>query len=135
MADKDDLIQQAKPEAFGEHADKAIIQQVGSGISETQRISLDLLANPALLNKMPAPWTENRAMIVKLFEKVLQHSHICPGAAQPQCCGVGPDQHCSPNWQIREDLEWYALEINKYLGLVDWRLSYVTPTTAALAAD
>jgi hypothetical protein len=135
MSDNDDLIEQAKHNAFGDLAHRSKPRVVGSGISETTKISLDVREDPSRINQMPAPWTENRAMIVQLFEDILQRSRTCPGRDHLQCCGATVDQSCFPSWQEREDPEWYAMEISKYLGLVDWRLGEVTSITAALAAD
>lgn len=74
-------------------------------------------------------------MIERLFIPIFRCSHECPGRDKTQCCRAEPGEACSPNWQEREDPEWYALEINKYLSLVRQRLESVTPITAALAAD
>lgn len=109
--------------------------EVGSGISLTKRASLDLLSGRDILEAVLPPWAENRALIVELFTPIFQRSNQCPGQDKPQCCHAVGDQLCCPSWVEREDPEWYALEINTYLTIVERRLADVNPTTAALAAD
>lgn len=135
MADDDGLLDRLKREAFGKLADDAKVENVGSGTSLTSRMSVDLVAyaDGNELNQMA--WTENPALIMQLFTPIFQRSPICPGRDKTQCCQSGPGEACFPNWQAREDPEWYALEINKYLSQVNRRLQSVTPITAALAAD
>ena len=135
MADDDGPLDRLKREAFGKLADVAKDENVGSGISLTSRMSVDLVAyaDGNELNQMA--WTENPALIAQLFTPIFQRSRICPGRDKAQCCQAGPGDACFPNWQAREDPEWYALQINKYLSQVNRRLQSVTPITAALAAD
>lgn len=134
MADKGDSIDRLKGEFFGELADQAKSDIVGSGISQTSRVSIELARHVEKKAMRPA-WTENPEMVMQLFTPIFERSHICPGRGKTQCCQAGPGDACFPNWQAREDPEWYALEINKYLSLVNQRLTAVTPVAASLAAD
>lgn len=135
MADDIVRIEQAMSAQFGDKLEKANVEVIGSGVSQTTRVSLDLLANPELLGAMPAAWLANRAMIVRLFTPIYERSFQCPGRENQQCCQAVSGQLCFPNWREREDAEWYAQEINTYLSLVDLRLRDATPITSALAAD
>ena len=135
MADDENRFDRLKREAFGKNADEAKVENVGSGISQTSRISLDLLAYANEKDLTQPAWTETPAMIAQLFTPIFQRTRICPGRDKAQCCQAGPGQACFPNWQAREDPEWYAFQINKYLSLVNQRLKAVTPVTASLAAD
>ena len=135
MADDEDRFDRLKKETFGKHADEAKVENAGSGLSETSQISVALVAHADGKDLTQPKWTENPAMIEHLFTPIFERSRLCPGRDKPQCCLAGPREACFPNWQAREDPEWYALEINKYLSLVNQRLESVTPITAALAAD
>lgn len=135
MRKNDDQLHRIKREAFGKMADRAEIRVVGSGVSAVKRVALNLEEDPAHFFQRASPWTENRNMIVTLFADTFQRSLQCPGRGKPECCQAAANIACFPNWREREDPEWYALEINKYLGLVDGRLKAITPVTAALAVD
>lgn len=135
MDDDDDRYDRLKREAFGKLADRAKEESVGSGISKTTRFSVDRVSFAAVSDLEKPAWSQNREMIDRLFTPIFRRSHECPGRDKPQCCRAEPDEACSPNWREREDPEWYALEINRYLSLVNQRLESVTPITAALAAD
>ena len=135
MADDENRFDRLKREAFGKHADEAKVENVGSGISQTSRISLDLVAYANEKDLTQPAWTETPAMIAQLFTPIFQRSRICPGRDKAQCCQAGPGEACFPNWQAREDPEWYALQIDSYLTLVNQRLQSATPISAALAAD
>ncbi len=135
MAQDDERIEQAKRDAFGEKAGLAQAKVVGSGISRTVRLSLDLLAAPELVKALPPPWSENRAMIVGLFEAILVCSRQCPGRDRPQCCHATGDEPCFPNWQEREDIEWYAQQIDMQFSMLDRRLIEASPISAAIVAD
>lgn len=108
---------------------------VGSGISKTTRVAPNLADYPGPLGQLPAPWTENRDMIVSLFTPTFERSLLCPGRNHSRCCKANGDEPCFPSWVEREDSEWYAFEINKYLSAVDHRLRQNAPVSAALAAD
>ncbi len=135
MPEIDDQMEQAKREMFGNMADKVMVQQVGSGISETTRFSLNIFNDPELLANMPAPWTENRDMIVKLFTPIFERSWTCPGKNRVQCCHAEAGQACFPNWQEREDPEWYAQRLNLLLSQVNSRITQEGTHVSALAAD
>ena len=135
MADDVPRLEQAEVAQFNDHAENSRLEVIGSGISQSTRISFDLLANPELLGTLPPPWVANRAMIVKLFTPIFERSFQCPGRSQQQCCQAVSDQSCRPNWREREDAEWYAQQITTYLSMVDRRLQNATSITAALAAD
>ena len=136
MADEIDPIEQAKRAVFGDRADLAKVTTVGSGISQTSRVSVDLLANLDWLNLMTEPWVANRDMVVQLFTPIFERSRRCPGRDQPQCCQRGDaNQPCYPNWREREEPEWYAQQIDVYLSMVDRRLREATASSSALAAD
>ena len=133
----DDVLRNEQAEAaqFGNHAENARAEVVGSGISQATRISFDLLSNPELLGTLPPPWVANRAMIVKLFTPIYERSFQCPGRTRQQCCQSVSGQSCRPNWREREDAEWYAQAINTNLSMIDQRLQSVTSITADVAAD
>ena len=111
----DDMIERVKRDAFGDKADLANSKVVGSGISETARISVKALDAPELLADMPQPWAENREMIKSLFTPFFDRSFHCPGRDRPQCCQSADRQNCVPQWREREDPEGYAREIDTYL--------------------
>ena len=137
----EEKIERAKREMFGEKVEFARDEVIGSGISETTRIALDAFHafhpfdDGERVIEMTTPWVENRAMIVRLFGPVFARRAKCPGRDRPQCCRAEQRQACYPNWQAREDPEWYAQQINVYLSQVEDRLRDVTPVTALLAAD
>jgi hypothetical protein len=131
----EDRIARAKRAAFGDKADLATAVVEGSGISETVRVSLDLRADPELLDRLPLPWTENRDLIVKQFQKSFESSFKCPGRDRDQCCRAEPGEPCSPTWRPHEDAEWYAQKINMYLSQVNRRIWEEGPLVSALAAD
>ena len=135
MADEENLPTELIQDLIVVCVGEAKAEVIGSGISQTTKVSADL--KPQLFGLVLAqqPWTENPAMIAQLFTPIFQRSPICPGRDKTQCCQARPGDACFPNWQAREDPEWYALEINKYLSQVNQRLGSVTPITAALAAD
>ena len=135
MDDDDDRYDRLKREAFGEFADQAKEESVGSGISKTTRFSVDRVSLAAVRDFKQPAWSQNREMIERRFTAIFRRSHECPGRDKPQCCRAEPCEACSPNWHEREDPEWYALEINRYLSMVNQRLKSVAPITAALAAD
>lgn len=122
---------------FGQPGEPTRKEIVGSGISKTTRHvqEWNFYDEPELLNEMPAPWSENRAMIISQFGPVFARLTQCPGRQRPQCCHAQPGHHCFPNWRVREDAEWYAQMISTYLFQLDARLRDVTPVNAALAAD
>jgi hypothetical protein len=128
-------IKQAKIDAFGDKAHLAGHQTVGSTISETTRISLDIILDPDLIANMPLPWTENRDMIIRAFTEIFHRSYICPGADKPQCCSAATGKTCFPKWQEREDPEWYAQKINLLLSQVNDRIQQEGEQVPALAAD
>ena len=135
MPENDTPIERAKREAFGAKAHQAFVEQVGSGISETTRISLIILHDLERLKHMPAPWTENRDMIVALFTPIFERSWQCPGRDHARCCHAEGDQACFPKWREREDPEWYAQAINILLSQVNVRITQEGPLVPALAAD
>lgn len=99
---------------------------VGSGISNTEKIGKTVALadlSPDHLSLLSAPaWSENQTMIASLFGEIYQRSQMCPGRDMHQCCGAADeDAYCTPNWREREDPEWYAQEINKYLSVVNLR--------------
>ena len=101
-------------------------KMVGSGVSTTKKaakmIPLDELSSDDVSRLSPLAWTENQTMISSLFGEIYQRSQMCPGRDTPQCCGAAnEDAYCTPNWREREDPEWYAQEINKYLSVVNLR--------------
>jgi hypothetical protein len=132
---EEERIAEAKRAVFGEKAELATAVVEGSGISETLRVSLDLMDDPQALLRMAAPWAENREMIVQLFKSVLERSRECPGRDHPQCCHAEEGQACSPRWREREDPEWYAQRIHMCLSQVTARVRQQGPLVAALAAD
>lgn len=75
-------IKQAKIDAFGEKADLAKHRTVGSTISETIQISLNVYDNPDLIENMPLPWTENRDMITKAFGDFFSSKPYLPWLGQ-----------------------------------------------------
>lgn len=135
MSESSDPIVSAKREAFGDKADLASVNTVGSGVSESTRMSLNLFHDPGLLEGLPTPWTENRDMIMRLFGPIFERSPQCPGRERAQCCQANQGQACFPNWREREDPEWYALKINSYLSVVNARIVQEGPLVAAVAAD
>ena len=135
MADEEDRLDRLKRGAFGRLADEAKVTSVGSGLSQTTSIAVDLVTHADGRELKQPAWSETPAMIEQLFTPIFQRTGICPGRDQPQCCQASPGKACFPNWQAREDPEWYALEINKCLVMVNQRLKSVTPIGAALAAD
>lgn len=135
MADEDDLLDRLKKEAFGKFADDVKVEEVGSGISQTTTFTVNLAKCVDGRDLKQPAWSENQALIEKLFTPIFQRSRTCPGRDKTHCCQAEPGAPCWPKWKEREDPEWYALQINKYLSLVNQRLNSVTPVTAALAAD
>lgn len=135
MPDNDDQIERIKRDVFGDKADLANVSVTGSGISETRRISLNVLHDFEGLKRLPAPWTENRDMIVALFTPIFERSWHCPGRNDARCCQAEGDQACFPNWREREDPEWYAQAINVLLSQVNARIAQEGPLVPALAAD
>ena len=115
-------------------ADLAEMTVVGSGISETKRVSA-VYHGPRGHEGTPPAWIENRDMVVELFTPIFQRSLQCPGRDQAQCCQEADGQACSPNWREREDLEWYAQNINMLLTQVNSRIEETAGCSAALAAD
>ncbi|MCF8707312.1 hypothetical protein [Rhizorhapis sp. SPR117] len=128
-------IKKAKIDAFGDKAHLARHRTVGSTISETIQISLNVRDNPDFIQNMPLPWTENRNMIISAFEDFFRRSHICPGLNNPRCCHAAAGKYCFPNWQEREDPEWYAQQINLLLSQINDRITQSGPLVPALAAD
>ena len=135
MPDNDEPIEQIKRDLFGAKADLAQIKIAGSGISETQTISLNVLHDPERLERMPAPWTENHDMIVAQFTPIFERSFRCPGRDDARCCQADGDRACFPNWREREDPEWYAQTINLLLSQVNARIKQEGSLVPALAAD
>lgn len=135
MADEEDFPTKLIKERMTTYVGESKIEITGSGISETRKVSAELA--PQLFNArlMQQPWSENPAMIVKLFTPIYQRSLACPGRDKGQCCQAQSGETCCPNWLEREDPEWYAREINIYLSLVQQRVESSTPASAALAAD
>lgn len=132
----EEQIARAKRDGFGDKADLVKTKVVGSGISETTTVSLNLIDHPELLDRMPAPWTENPDMVVRLFDPVLKSSYKCPGSDRAQCCHVVAEQACTlPNWREREDPEWYAQRLNMYLSQVNRRIRDGGQLASALVAD
>ena len=131
----DAMIKRANRDPLDDAVDLASCKVVGSGISKTTRVALNLADHPGPHTQPRAPWSENRDMIVSLFTPTFERSHLCPGRDNPRCCQSSSNGQCCPTWVEREDPEWYALEINKYLSIVNGRLRQNTPVTAALAAD
>lgn len=147
MTSDDDRTSRAKRKAFGEKADLAMVKVVGSGISETTNLSLNIINDRDSIECPPAPWTENREMIIERFNPIFERSRQCPGRASAQCCkqrdgegwrpkpGCHLEQGCRPKWREREDPEWYAREIVMLLSQVDRRIEQRGPTAPAMAAD
>lgn len=135
MPDDEEPIERVKRDIFGAKADLAQVKIAGSGISETQTISLNALHDPERLERMPAPWIENRDMIVALFTPIFERSLACPGRDNARCCQAEGDIACCPNWREREDPEWYAQTINLLLSQVNTRVRQEGPLIPALAAD
>lgn len=129
------LVEHAKIGAFGDKADLARHRTVGSTISETTKISLDVLLNPDLIANMPLPWTENREMIVGAFTEIFHRSYICPGTDKPHCCSAATGKTCFPQWKEREDPEWYAKKISLLLSQVNGRIQQKGELVPALVAD
>lgn len=128
-------------EMFGEKAHLAAMKTTGSGISETKTMSAPLLAVYEELQdgkrslELSDPWSENRAMIVKLMRPILGRARKCPGLHSEQCCHAETDRSCFPRWREREDPEWYALQIHQLVNLVDARIAAEGKLVPALAAD
>lgn len=135
MPDNDDPIERIKRDVFGDKADLAEVSVTGSGISETRSISLNVLHDLERLERTPAPWTENRDMIVALLTPIFERSWQCPGRSDARCCQAEGDGACFPNWREREDSEWYAQAINLLLSQVNARIAQEDPLVPALAAD
>ena len=135
MADEENLPTKLIEEPMAAYVGETRIEITGSGISETKKVSAKLAPQLFSVWLTQQPWRENREMIEQLFTPIYQRSGACPGRDKGQCCQVKPGEVCSPNWLEREDPEWYAREINRYLSLVNQRLKSATPITAALAAD
>lgn len=128
-------------EMFGRKSHLATIKTTGSGISETKTMSAPLLAvyedlqNERQSLELSAPWSETRAMIVKLMGPILDCVRKCPGLYSEKCCHAEPGRSCFPKWREREDPEWYALKIHQSLGQVDVRIAGEGKLVPALAAD
>lgn len=64
------------------------------GISETTRVSLNILNDLARLERLAAPWAENRDMIVALFTPIFERSWQCPDLDNARGCQTeGSDIH------------------------------------------
>ena len=135
MTDEQDLAKGFLLAAFGDTVKDPDGKVVGSGISETTRISIRGVEAVARLTNPPPPWFENRQMVVALFSPIFDRSHQCPGREMPQCCQADTGQSCFPNWREREDPEWYAQQINIYLSRVNDRTGQQGLLAAGLAAD
>lgn len=135
MTDEEDLAKGFLLAAFGDTFKDPDEKVVGSGISETTRISIRGVEAVARLTNPPPPWSENRQMVVELFSPIFDRSHQCPGREMPQCCQAGTGQSCFPNWREREDSEWYAQQINIYLSRVNGRIGQRGQFATGLTAD
>ena len=108
---------------------------VGSGISETKRVSWSVADGRNRLDAMLPPWVENREMIVSLFTPAFERSFCCPGRQSEQCCQANDGDACFPKWREREDPEWYACAISTLLTQVNGRVLEQGTLVPALAAN
>jgi hypothetical protein len=134
MTSDNNLINRAMRDAFGDKVDLAEYKSVGSGVSETIRMSLNMFDGLGAIEQLP-PWLENRGMVVRLFTAIFERSFLCPGRDADQCCRAPLGVTCLPCWREREDPEWYAQEINKYLTMVDGRIAQGGLLAPPRAAD
>ena len=135
MVDEDGLSETPARAAPDDEVPTVLSKVVGSTISETHTMLLDPTNSADRDHLMLPPWAANQQLIADLFTPAFQRSRQCPGRKKSRCCKAQGDQPCFPKWREREDPEWYALEINKYLSIVNQRLGEATPIAAALAAD
>lgn len=129
-------IERLKRAVFGDKAELARVETIGSGVSEFTRITLPVLAAPELVNRpTPPPWAEYCAMIARQIEPILGQARTCPGMMHPACCHAEPGRACFPNWREHEDPPWYALQINILLSLVNQRIAGRSTLAPGLAAE
>ena len=82
MADEDGFLDRLKREAFGKLADNAKVENVGSGISQTTKITVGLAKYVDGGDLKQPAWSENRIMIEQLYTPIFQRSRTCPRARQ-----------------------------------------------------